>query len=125
MWGSRTGPALRSAARAYWQLAASLHRDFAYVLTYLYDNAHHNHIHVDDGRSGAGRSSLHRGMRVQAQAVQAMCVHVWGRDIEITGAWDAATRAATGEILREAGIGGSLTGDAQWHAFLTATASRR
>ena len=125
LWGERSGAAKRSAERAYWQLAASLHRDFAYVLTYLFDNAHHNHIHVDDGRSGEGRSSFSRGMRVQVQAVQAMCVHVWGRELDITGSWDAPTRQVTGEILREAGIGGSLVGDAQWHAFLTATAARR
>lgn len=125
VWGARSGAAKRAAERAYWQLAASLHRDFAYVLTYLFDDAHHNHIHVDDGRSGAGRSSFSRGMRLQVRAVQAMCGHVWDRDVPITGSWDAATRDATGEILREAGIGGRLVGDEQWHAFLTATAGRR
>jgi hypothetical protein len=53
-WRSLTGTRLAEARRRYWTLAAGLHQRFAYVLTYL-DNAQHaNHIHVDNGRSGGG-----------------------------------------------------------------------
>ncbi len=76
VWRGQTGVARRAAERAYWQLAATLHRDFAYVLTYLYDDAHHNHIHVDDAVSGDGLSSFSRGMRVQVHAVAAMPTRV-------------------------------------------------
>ena len=125
LWRSLTGSARARAEGAYWRLAATLHRDFAFVLTYLYDDAHHNHIHVDNGLSGAERSSFRRGMRVQVRDVQAMCRHVWGEPIEITGAWDAPTRRATEAVLEQTDIGGRLTsGDAHWHAFLDATARR-
>lgn len=121
-WGDAPAAARRAEESAYWRLAATLHRDFEYVLTYLYDEAHHNHIHVDDGRSRGERSAFRRGSRVQVQAVQAMCRHVWGLDVDVTDRWDDATRAATEGVLDRLGVGGRLTGDEQWHAFLTATA---
>ena len=57
LWRDTSGRELTRARRAYWAVAASAHRHFAYVLTYLYNAKHHNHIHVDNGRSGAGPSS--------------------------------------------------------------------
>lgn len=122
LWGTTSGPARDAAERAYWALAATLHRDFAYVLTYLYDDAHHNHIHVDDALSGGGRSPFTRGARVQVHAIQAMCRHVWGQDVQITARWDGPTREATQAVLEQAGIGGRLSCEEQWHAFLSATA---
>ncbi len=50
------------------------------------------------------------------------CRHVWGIDVPITDTWDSATRDATSRVLDRIGVGGRLTGDAEWHAFLTATA---
>lgn len=122
LWGGTGGEREARAARAYWKLAATLHRDFAYVLTYLYDAAHHNHIHLDNGQSGAERSRFSRGSRVQVQAVQAMCTHVWDRPLSITGRWDGPTRDAAEDVLRVNGLGERFSGDDAWHAFLTATA---
>lgn len=123
LWRSLSGSARATAERAYWRLAATLHRDFAFVLTYLYDDAHHNHIHVDNGLSGAERSSFRSGMRMQVRDVQAMCRHVWGEPVDATGSWDAPTRRATEAVLDRSGVGGRLTsGDERWHAFLDATA---
>lgn len=122
-WGSTTGARRAELERSYWRMTATLHRDFASVLTYLYDAAHHNHIHVDDGRSDAEGSTFSSGSRIQVQAVQAMCRHVWRLDVEPTGRWDGATRSATGEILDRIGVGGRLTGGRdEWRAFLGATA---
>ena len=89
-WRTTTGPELRRALRDYWALAASLHRHFAYVVTYLYDTEHHNHIHVDNGRSGSGRSEFDPGSITQVQAMQAIATYVWDRPTDITGRWDAA-----------------------------------
>lgn len=119
LWGGDPSP---EQVRGYWALAASLHLHFAYVLTYLYDAAHHNHIHVDNGQSGAERSRFSRGSRVQVQAVQAMCTHVWDRPLSITGRWDGPTREAAEDVLRVNGLGERFSGDDAWHAFLTATA---
>lgn len=124
LWRTTSGASRRAAERAYWALAATLHRDFAFVLTYLFDEAHHSHIHVDDGLSGDGRSSFDRGSRVQVHALQAMCRHIWGHDLSITGRWDGPTREATGAVLDRIGVGGRLASDDGWRAFLTATARR-
>jgi hypothetical protein len=113
----------RARLRTYWRTAAGLHHEFADVLTYLYDGAHANHIHVDIGRFGDERPRLIRRSRVQAQAVQAMCRHVWGRtDVEITGTYDDATRDATTAILEQVGGPGELADSREaWQAFMVAT----
>jgi hypothetical protein len=122
-WRDAPATELRRRLAAYWRTAAGLHHEFADVLTYLYDDAHANHIHVDTGRFGPERPRLIRRSRVQAQAVQAMCRHVWGRtDVEITGDWDDATRSATTEILERAGGPGELEESREaWQAFMVAT----
>ncbi|MDO5627288.1 MAG: hypothetical protein Q4G43_03095 [Mobilicoccus sp.] len=122
-WSETTGSERADHERAYWRLAASLHRDFAFVLTYLYDTAHHDHIHVDDGRSGDGPSRFDRS-RTQVQAIQAMCTHVWGIETPVTGAWDEPVRSATSEIMRRIGAGQRLSRTEHWHAFCSATAAQ-
>ena len=60
---------------------------------------------------------------MRAQAVQAMCRHVWGLGIQPTGSWDDDTRSATQDVLDRVGVGGRLTqGQSHWRAFLDATA---
>ncbi|WP_156188227.1 extensin family protein [Arsenicicoccus sp. oral taxon 190] len=125
LWQNSSGAQRAAIERAYWRMAASLHHDFEFVLTYLYDEAHHNHIHVDDGRSGPAGSTFSPGSRVQVQAVQAMCRHVWGHDIRASGSWDDDTRSATQDVLERVGVGGRLTqGQRHWRAFLDGTARR-
>lgn len=123
LWSRFTGAQLETTRARYWRTVAGLHRDFDSVLTYLYNDLHHTHVHVDDGRvSGTGGSLFRAGSRVQVQAVQAMCTWVWGRPVETTGEWDSATRDATAAVLAQAGVGGALTdGVAAWHGFLDAT----
>ena len=125
-WRDAPGSELRRRLKDYWRVAAGLHHEFADVLTYLYDDAHANHIHVDTGRFGAEQPRLIRRSRVQVQAVQAMCRHVWGRtDVETTGEWDDATRAATGAILERVGGPGELHESREaWQAFMVATMGR-
>ncbi|MGY4720015.1 hypothetical protein [Naumannella huperziae] len=106
--------------RRYWALAASLHRHFSYVVTYLYNDAHRNHIHVDNGASGAELARFSTRSRTQLQGVQAVCSYLYGLDVPITGRWDDATRAATGRVLADIGVGGSLTDDGAWTALMGA-----
>ena len=126
LWRDAPASELRKRQRAYWRLAAGLHHEFADVLTYLYDGAHANHIHVDIGRFGTERPRLIRRSRVQVQAVQAMCRYVWDRaDVEITGTYDDATRAATSAILEGIGGPGELADSREaWQAFMVATLRR-
>lgn len=110
--------------RRYWMLAASLHLHFAYVLTYLYDGAHANHIHIDNGVSGSGMSSFRTRSRVQNQAVQAICRYLWGVPCEITGDWDRQTRRASEAVLEQLGAGGALTRGENWAVFLDGSIAR-
>ncbi|MCU1535813.1 MAG: hypothetical protein JWP82_164 [Humibacillus sp.] len=122
-WRDAPAAELRRRLALYWRTAAGLHHEFADVLTYLFDSAHANHIHVDLGRFGPERPRFIRRSTVQVQAVQAMCVHVWGdTSVSLTGDYDDATRAATSRILEGAGAPGELTDSrAAWQAFMVAT----
>ena len=124
-WRNETGAALEEARRGYWRVAASLHRRFAYVLTYLYNDQHANHIHVDNGRSEGELSTFAARSRVQVQAVQAICTFLWDEPVPLTGRWDGATRAATRRVLDRIGVADDLDEDPEtWHRFLAASASR-
>jgi hypothetical protein len=123
-WRDDTAAEVRRRLRDYWRLAAGLHIEFADVLTYLFDSNHANHIHVDTGRfgpSGAPRFIERSG--AQVQAIQAMCLHVWGRSqVQINGEFDSVTRDVTTRILEENGGRGELgDGVEAWRAFLLAT----
>ncbi|EWT00536.1 hypothetical protein N865_14785 [Intrasporangium oryzae NRRL B-24470] len=126
LWRDAPASERRRRLAAYWRTAAGLHHEFADVLTYLFDGAHTNHVHVDIGRFGDERPRLIRRSGAQVQAVQAMCRHVWGRtDVEVTGEWDDTTRDVTTKILEEAGGPGELAGSREaWQAFMVATMHR-
>lgn len=109
--------------KEYWRLAASLHLHFGYTLTHLYDEAHHNHIHVDNATSGWEGTSFSRGSQVQVQMVQAACREVFGADVDLTGAYDDQTRAALRPIQASLGITRPLADKDGWREFLRATAS--
>ena len=123
-WSRRSGAALRRSQLEYWALAASIHRRFAYVVTYPYDTAHHNHIHIDNGRSGGTDSTFDPGSPTQVQAVQAIAAHVWGRPVQLSGRWDADTRRAVGEVLAELDGPASLTAEGGWDRYLASSAAR-
>ncbi len=122
----RTAPAAqqRPLLRRYWATAASLHHHFRDVLTYLFDDQHLNHIHVDNGQTGAELSTFTGQSRVQIHAVQAICSHVWDRPVPIDGLWADATKQVAAEITNGLGVGDDL-GDADtWRAFLRASTAR-
>lgn len=109
--------------KEYWRLAASLHLHFGYTLTHLYDEAHHNHIHVDNAVSGWDATSFSPGSRVQVQMVQAGCRDVFGEEVEITGNYDDRTRDAVRNVQASLGITRPLNDPDGWPDFLRATAS--
>ena len=122
-WRDAPAAELRRRLSLYWRTAAGLHHEFADVLTYLFDAAHANHIHVDLGRFGPEAPRLIRRSGAQVQAVQAMCRHVWGDTVvQISGDYDDATRTATTRVLEGAGAAGELTDSREaWQAFMVAT----
>ncbi len=122
-WRTASATTRRRRERDCWRLAAGLHERFAYVLTYLYDAAHANHIHVDDGRSRDTGPRFSRRSRVQVQAVQAICTHVWDTPVETSGTFDAATRRAVTTVLDRLSLPDDLTAEGAWTGFLRRTAS--
>lgn len=116
-------PGTSTQLRDYWRLAASLHLYFAYTLTYLYNAAHHNHIHVDNSVSGDELSRFRERSEVQVQFVQAALKHVHDRDVEVTGSYDDQTRDALRPVQRSLGITRPLADADGWREFLRATAS--
>ncbi|MBO0812274.1 MAG: hypothetical protein J2P23_09540 [Microlunatus sp.] len=126
IWSRYSGARQRYFRHRYWALAASLHLHFAYVLTYLYNADHHNHIHIDNGRSGDHLSTFDKDSPTQIQAVQGMLIDIWVKQLEITGRWDRRTRIATGEVLAGTEAAGTIDdGDDHWRSFLRRTAARR
>lgn len=127
-WRDLSGDPLTEARRGYWAVAASLHKHFAYVLTYLYNAQHHNHIHIDNGRSGSEMSLFSGRSPAQIQAVQGICRYLWDAPMEITGAYDRATREAVAKIIGDLPTGDGLTEDLSdqrtWAAFLDASVRR-
>jgi hypothetical protein len=124
-WRTAPPAEVEAARRAYWAVAAGLHLRLAYVVTYLSDAQHANHIHLDNSRSGAELSTFSPRSRVQVQAVQAMLSYLWADPVEITGRWDSPTRAASRRVLDLLGLEPDLDDTAEsWHGFLRSTATR-
>ncbi|MGH3735296.1 MAG: twin-arginine translocation signal domain-containing protein [Micromonosporaceae bacterium] len=108
--------------RRYWGTAAACHYRLRNVLTYYYNSAHHNHIHMDNLVSGTGNSTFSTGSTTQVQSAQAMCRWIWGKSTAIDGVWGPQTRQHTHEVLVRIGKGGYLTsGQSYWLAFNRAT----
>jgi Extensin-like protein C-terminus len=121
----RPAAEVEAGLRSYWALAAGLHLRFAYVLTYLFDARHANHIHLDNGRSGQDLSTFRSRSRVQVQAVQAMLTYLWAEPLELTGRWDGPTRDAAHRVGDQLGLTADLEDATEaWHGFLRATATR-
>ena len=106
-------------------MAAGLHLRFAYVLTYLYNARHANHIHLDNGRSGPDLSTFRSRSRVQVQAVQAMLTYLWAEPVELTGRWDGPTQDAARRVGDQLELAADLDDATEsWHGFLRASATR-
>lgn len=106
----------------YWATAASLHLCFRNVLTYYWDAAHHNHIHIDNLVSGLENSFFDPDSPAQVQHVQACCRFIWGKGTAVDGSYGPQTTQDAHEVLVRIGEGGFLTGPQEkWAAFNRAT----
>lgn len=117
------GPGTPQQTRDYWRLAASLHLHFGYTLTHLYDEAHTNHIHVDNAVSQWEETAFSAGSPAQVHMVQAALRSVFGAAVEVTGGWDEQTREALRPIQSSLGITRPLGDPDGWREFLRATAA--
>jgi hypothetical protein len=106
-------------------VSASLHRHFRHVLTYRYNTAHANHVHIDNAEYGTGTTAaFSTSSEAQVQHVQAVCYFLWGRGTPVTGTWDARTDADSRWVLERFGKSGGLTTQANWWTFNRESAIR-
>ena len=108
--------------RPYWRLAASLGSRFTYTLTYLYNEQHHNHIHIDNAVSGAGPASYDSRSKAQTQLLQGVLRHVFGKDCATDGRLDTETKRAAREVQEQLRIEARLASPEGWTALLGAAA---
>ncbi len=121
-WRSSTGSTLTTTRKRYWATAASLHYHFKYVLTYVYNTAHWNHIHFDNQVSGSGNSTFSTGSTSQVKHVQACCTYIWGYPTTIDGIWGPQTAGNSSKALARIGRSGAITSSqTNWLEFNKAT----
>ncbi|MCZ6782212.1 MAG: monofunctional biosynthetic peptidoglycan transglycosylase [Proteobacteria bacterium] len=104
----------------YLAVEAVLRCHFGVVLGYLYNPAHRDHLHVDDGCE-VGFDPCARSAVLFVQAVLARLL---GAPVEANGAFDAATREHLARAQAALGIAGDLGDPEVWRGFLRAAARR-
>jgi hypothetical protein len=124
-WKTTTGDTRMFYERRYWAAAASLHYFFRDTLTYRFNTAHHNHIHVDNGQNGINLTTFSTGSGTQVESVQAMLHFIWGYSDRQTTWSESVDGARCAAVLARIGYGGRITtGQRYWLAFLQATLRR-
>jgi hypothetical protein len=109
--------------RRYWGTAASLMGRFRHVLTYMDNQEHWNHIHVDNAYYGAPENAtFSTGSSSQTYIVQGACRQVWGLSTAVDGDWGPETESHSTSVLRRIGrTSGTITNSANFRAFCTAS----
>jgi len=120
-WRSLTGSALTVTRKRYFACAASIHYHFRNVLTYLYNTDHWNHIHIDNGVSGAGNSYFVTSSGAQVEFVRAALNYVWGYPVAINQSWDSTVDYYVRLALARSGGAGPLTTQSYWQRFCQTT----
>jgi len=108
-WNSDALTGRNNVRRWYWATAACMHYHFRNVLTYAYNDAHHDHAHIDNLASGGSDSRFNRTSEAQVKHVQACCSYVWGIPTTIDGAWGPQTDGNSKKVLIRIGRAGTLT----------------
>lgn len=107
-----------SEKRFYLGVEAVLRKHFGTVLNFLYNKAHEDHFHIDDGTPvGFNPSS-----RSRVLFVQAALAHVHAINVGIDGVFGPQTEGAIKQVLKNVGLTGKITSKQVWLDFLSHTA---
>jgi hypothetical protein len=110
IWGKWSeGSAKSSKRKKYWATVASLNMYFTYVLHYLQNAEHHNHVHADNQVSGNGWGVFSTGHRSQVLSTQACLRYIWGYSTSLDGDYGPQTKAHAHDVLTKAKYGGYIT----------------
>lgn len=104
--------------RFYLAAESVFRRHFGVVLNYLYNAAHHDHLHLDLGVP-VGFSTASRS---RVLYLQAGLTHVHDRPVLIDGIWGSQTSGAVKAVLQALGLTGEITTKSTWLAYLERTA---
>ena len=104
--------------RFYLAVESVFRRHFGIVLNYLYNAAHHDHLHVDLGVP-VGFST---GSTSRVLFLQASLTHIHDTPVLIDGLWGTQTSGAISGVLADLGLSGSITHKNTWLAYLDRTA---
>jgi hypothetical protein len=111
-------PGSSTTLKRYWAGVAGLNYHVNYVLHYLYNAEHHNHVHADNQVSGGGSPTFSTGSRTQVLATQATLKYIWGYSlIGVDGIWGPQTNGYANKALVRIGRSGTLTSSGNWLEF--------
>lgn len=102
----------------YLGVEAILRRHFGTVLNYLYNRAHRDHFHIDNGTSVKFTSSS----TSRVYFLQAALTHVLDIPVLIDGKYGSQTSGATNKALKNIGSTGKLESANTWKALLLSIA---
>lgn len=97
--------------RSYMALMCHFSLTFGNVLGWYYNNAHKDHIHLDDLVRAGFRYNSH----AVVTTIQGAIKHIWNEDIHIDGEWGPATRMA---MVRRVPFNTMYPTDEQFFTFL-------
>jgi Extensin-like protein C-terminus len=103
----------------YLGIESIVRQHFGTVLTYSYNDAHEDHMHLDDG-SDVGFEQMSKSRVVY---VQNALHYVHGIPVGRDGVWGPETESAMNMARKDLRLG-SFSDKANWAAFLKATAAR-
>lgn len=106
--------------RFYLGVEAVLRKHFPTVLNFYFNEAHHDHLHMDLGFEMA----FNRVRRSKVLFLQAALTHVLEISVAIDGGWGPETSGGTTRALDELNIAGQLENLDTWRQFLTAISKR-
>lgn len=104
----------------YFGIECILRRHFGTVLSYLYNKAHHDHFHVDDGSP----VSFNSNSDSRVKFVQGALNVFWGAGLQVDGRYGPQTARAIDEALTRLGLSGTLGTKQVWLDFLWGCAKK-
>jgi hypothetical protein len=101
--------------RRYWALAAIMRSHSAHVLHGLYDTAHFDHLHHDNG----GPIGFSTSSKATVKLVQAICRDIFGhRTLGVDGVYGAKSQAAVAAAMAKLQLSGSISDPSEFKRFL-------
>ncbi|WP_020588532.1 extensin family protein [Desulfobacter curvatus] len=104
----------------YLGVEAILRKHFGTVLNYLYNAAHKDHFHVDDGTE-VGYSNTSKS---KTFFLQAALVNLFEQPISVDGKWGDETSGAVSVVFKGLGIQRDIFDKNAWLDFLTQAANK-